>query len=950
MSFLAKLRDQQAKPEQDTRLCYVLHIEPVTRRLHLELFLSESRGGTRVYPATSYPVQRSHLERPPYFLTADDVAFIRLLVDTDPNWVGESKRKLPSVARAPLLKAIKNGTCFIMFGENKYTTVSAAEAIKTSLTWRVGMDGLQRLAWEVLPGYQLLFLSDADNAEPLVYDPVRRQVGESDHGLVPDALAVADSAPLTLAADDVAEFLVRNGTQWQELNLPLPVKVPVATVDSDVVPLLVFDSSIKNNSDTLHLVFGYQAADFGLLATTDSTQLWDGKKLYRIERNPSAENHFRQILESCLAEAGLTPSEGQGWTTDRESIWQDLLINRRDWLEENGFHIIFNKTFRYPFVSARKWSAAINESGEDGYTFSIGVEVDGQIVHLLDMLSRLRALEGFAQQKKIVLENGLILLLPKQVSELYEEIADLIAKNEVRLHRNQITRLSAIAETLPATTDWQDSLDLLKQARDICSTPLVRQNKVPGLQAELRPYQWLGVCWLQHLAARSVNGLLADDMGLGKTLQTIAHLCLEHEQGRLKQPALIVVPTSLLHNWQHELQRFAPHLSCLVLHGGDRNKHWPELKKYHVLISSYHLVVRDLEFWRAQKLSWLILDEAQVIKNRQTQVRRAVVEIPAAHRLCLSGTPVENHLGELWSIFDFLLPGCLGDYSHFREHYRKPVEEQADARRLEKLLQHIAPFMLRRTKGRIAQDLPPKTVIHQTIDMDDDQRDFYESLKKQTATDIEQQMQNADGAGTQQIILLSALTRLRQACCDPALLSAGDIQSAKRRHCIDMIRELVDEGSNLLVFSQFTRMLDLLAEDLDNHQIKYQLLTGETKNRQEKVDAFQNGEAPVFLISLKAGGVGLNLTRADTVIHFDPWWNSAAEEQASDRAHRIGQDKPVFVYKLIMEDTIEEKIVKMQERKFALGEHVNQQAELSGRQFSLKLEDLLLLWQSETQR
>lgn len=951
MSFLARLREQNTLPGQGMVLSYVLRVEPFTRLARLHLLLADAREGLVGQP-DRYTVQRRHLERPPSFLNTDDVALLQTLVNEDENWLGKSEGCFPAPGDTLLNKILQTRRCFLHYREKEYLALVPGNSSALNLGWRVELDGGQTLAWQLPEQYERVFLSADPLTAPWVVNIANRHLCPPAHNYSSSGLALASEAPASLPANQVKQFLAKNESIWRQQNLPLPQVMPAERVEVEVVPVLICETNNagKNTNDFIKLEFCYATENLCLLAIENELpRYWDGQQLCVGSINTEQQSAFHKSLGESLHALKFIETGTGIWSSADEQSWRYLLTEDRLNLENKGFHFVFGNQFRFPYVTSRDWNAMITASGENHFELSASVNAGGHIVHLLDLLARVREAERSGEQLEVALQNGQILLLPKTVSELLEEIADLVSDDSIRLHKNQLARLSNIGELLPENTRWQDQSGLLEQARHLCSSPLVQQKIIPGLRADLRPYQWLGVCWLQHLTARGVNGLLADDMGLGKTLQAIAHLCVEREQGRLQQPALIVVPTSLLHNWQQELQRFAPDLKCVVLHGSDRSEHWPHLENYQVLISSYGSVVRDLDRWRRQELSWLILDEAQAIKNRQTQVRRAVVEIPATHRLGLSGTPVENHLGELWSIFDFLLPGCLGDYAHFRYHYRKPIEERADTRRLQKLLGLIAPFMLRRTKSQIAKDLPPKTVIHQTIDMEDDQREFYQALKKQSVADIENQLAGAQGAGTQQIILLAALTRLRQACCDPALLDADNIASAKRRHCIDMIRELVDEGRSLLVFSQFTRMLDLLAENLANEGIKFQLLTGETKNRREQVEAFQNGEAPVFLISLKAGGVGLNLTRADTVIHFDPWWNSAAEEQASDRAHRIGQGKPVFVYKLIMENTIEEKIVKMQERKFALGAHVNQQAELSGRQFSLKLEDLLLLWQSETE-
>jgi len=462
------------------------------------------------------------------------------------------------------------------------------------------------------------------------------------------------------------------------------------------------------------------------------------------------------------------------------------------------------------------------------------------------------------------------------------------------------------------------------------------------VKADLRPYQWLGVCWLQHLYDCKINGLLADDMGLGKTLQTISFLSFQKEQGLMEAPALIVMPTSLLYNWEREIKQFAPQLTVQIMHGSQRHVHWDNLAKANIILSSYQLIANDINRWQECPLSWLILDEAQVIKNPRTQVSQALREMSCANKLCLSGTPMENHLGELWSIYDFLMPNCLGSKQEFRHYFQYPIEREGNTQRLQQLLNRIGPFMLRRTKDQVVKELPKKTISTQIVSLSERQHSFYDQIRDFTWSELEGKLTEGN-EGKKQILLLSAILKLRQACCDPRLLNEHEIPSAKTEHCLDMISELVEEKRSILVFSQFTSLLDILADELDKKNITYLMLTGKTRNRQDLVDRFQSGCAPVMLMSLKAGGVGLNLTRADTVIHFDPWWNSAAEQQATDRAHRIGQDKPVFVYKLITEGTIEEKISKLQERKAILSQHINDKAISSAEKFSMSLEELLTL-------
>jgi SNF2 family DNA or RNA helicase len=361
----------------------------------------------------------------------------------------------------------------------------------------------------------------------------------------------------------------------------------------------------------------------------------------------------------------------------------------------------------------------------------------------------------------------------------------------------------------------------------------------------------------------------------------------------------------------------------VVLHGAKRQQHFESLDQYDLVITSYALILKDLEIHQATDFYYLILDEAHYIKNPRTSVYQAVLKINSQHKLCLTGTPMENHLGEFWAQFNFLLPGFLSGHKQFTKLFRTPIEKHQDHERKLLLNQRIKPFVLRRTKEKIAKELPGKTTIVQMLRIEGKQAELYESVR--LAMDVRLKEIIAEkGLQRSQIEILDALLKLRQVCNHPQLLpmaSAKQIkESAKLEFLMETLPEMIDEGRRILVFSQFTSMLSLIEIELGKRQINYVKLTGATTNRQDVVDKFQNGEVPVFLISLRAGGVGLNLTAADTVIHFDPWWNPAVENQATDRAYRIGQDKPVFVYKLIIENSIEERIQQIQIDKAELAE------------------------------
>ena len=666
------------------------------------------------------------------------------------------------------------------------------------------------------------------------------------------------------------------------------------------------------------------------------------------------------LIGACLK--GFESPQDGVYGCVNSQLWQQLLIQERPTLESAGVKIVCAPEFNHYYVSPYDWRMQANTSGPKRWNMQLEFELDGERVKVLELLQQLKNVTRSANGQTLELEyrQYKIILNATLFEGLSDELKGLVNHSSDKdLPLAHLRCLKTIKELIGEGLEWSGDAALLQKSLQLHSSPVMLDASSTGVQAELRSYQWLGVCWLQHMRSLGFNALLADDMGLGKTLQTLAHLSLEYRdcikaseisrQQRVSvNPSLIVVPTSLLSNWANEIRRFCPHLKVQVVYGLQRHSVWSNLEKQQLLVTSYSLVLKDLEQWQNADLHYLVLDEAQTIKNPQSKIAKALKALTPKHKLCLSGTPVENHLGELWSLFDFLEPGFLGSQRQFQEFYRKPIEQQMDQNCFQNLLIKIEPFMLRRDKSQVAGDLPEKTVIPSLVRLDDEQMAFYESLKTSQLSDVHERLSNTENRGEQKILLLTALTRLRQACCDPKLLieqypQAEAIGSAKTQHCLEMLQELTSEGRSVLVFSQFTSMLDILADELEQKKMPYLMLTGKSKNRSDLVQSFQQGEASIFLISLKAGGVGLNLTKADTVIHFDPWWNLAAEEQASDRAHRIGQDKAVFVYKLIAESTIEEKIAKLQQSKSQLSQPVAHQAQMSGDAFALELEELIEL-------
>lgn len=469
-----------------------------------------------------------------------------------------------------------------------------------------------------------------------------------------------------------------------------------------------------------------------------------------------------------------------------------------------------------------------------------------------------------------------------------------------------------------------------------------------SLEKVLREYQKQGFLWLKTLKANGFGGILADDMGLGKTLQVIAFLLSEQQEmeetekerqepGLSRNFALIVCPASLVYNWKNEIQKFAPELHAVALTGTakERAHLLAAAKEKDILITSYDLLRRDVELYENHRFGYEILDEAQYIKNHNTKAARGVKGIRAGFKAALTGTPVENRLSELWSIFDYLMPGFLYSYSRFREEIEIPLVSNQEEEAAERLRSMIRPFVLRRLKKDVLKDLPAKMEEAVFARMEGEQDRLYAAHVQRMKLMLDSQTEEEFSA--QKIRILAELTRLRQLCCDPSLIYENyHGESAKLLMCMDLIKNAMDGGHRILIFSQFTSMLARIQEQLQKEGISYLSLTGATgkERRAELVERFQEGNIPVFCISLKAGGTGLNLTAADIVIHYDPWWNVAVQNQATDRAHRIGQKNPVTVYKLIVQGTIEENILKLQEKKNELAEQLLGQEGFEGVKFT----------------
>jgi SNF2 family DNA or RNA helicase len=833
--------------------------------------------------------------------------------------------------------------------------------------WRQQQNsGNYKLSFEIEPAAMLL-LTDP----PLYLDTVQGTLGAFNTP-TPTAgqLTKILSAPL-IPAEYADEFSFKLTVEHPDLFLPAPKKVELTDLDELApIPRLLLYGQQVDGQHYVHFMtmnFNYggwtlSAAHFENYSIVKTDQgLVRIKRAIEIERQaidyitelgfsaPPAEKHSPQDL--VLFSEARTIIESA-------SRWRDFIQNTLPELEQEGWIIEIADTFKLNFQTAQNWGAEISESENDWFEMHFNVEIDNQSYPLLPLI--MTVLESYdpenlpdmlnipqGNHNYLSVSSDKIKPILAVLFELFN--TSLLEKDgTLKLSRFNAASLADMEEKSYGLFSLTGGKELRELGQKLKNFAGIQDVTLPvNLQAKLRHYQQQGLNWLQFLREYKFAGILADDMGLGKTIQTLVHLLLEKQSGRMSLPCLIIAPTSLMSNWRREAERFTPDLTVLTLQGVERKQLFDKINDYDLVLTTYPLLHRDEETLLKHDYHYLILDEAQTIKNPNSLAAQLVRQIKTNHRLCLTGTPMENHLGELWAQFDFLMPGFLGDNATFKKSYRTPIEVYGDSEQKSRLSRRLAPFMLRRTKQEVANELPPKTEIIRSVPLYAKQAALYESIR----LTMEKKVRDAiaeKGLSRSHITILDALLKLRQICCDPRTLPLKEAQKVKESAKLDLLMEILpeqlEEGRRILIFSQFTRMIALIEDELNARKIAYSKLTGQTRKRDEAIELFKSGEVAVFLISLKAGGVGLNLTEADTVIIYDPWWNPAVESQAADRAHRIGQDKPVFVYKLITENTVEEKIIAMQDRKRALADSIYKDG---GKEESLKLsaEDLTALFE-----
>ncbi|QDV69441.1 ATP-dependent helicase HepA [Rosistilla carotiformis] len=637
----------------------------------------------------------------------------------------------------------------------------------------------------------------------------------------------------------------------------------------------------------------------------------DGQPV-QFQRDADAEV---RAAEELLGRLGQTARTFDGSIQDFEAALQ-LIAHLQD-LEADGTEVLWDKGSEKPLkvlgaVTSSNVSVGINRK-QDWFQLSGSCQLGEESVELVDLLGALQETGDASVRGDFVrigdkgwtkIEKG----LRAQLTGLRDSITQ-----DRRSLKFDATSASAVRDFLShdvqveATRAWHQCLVRLERAEKL--EPVLPSN----LNATLRDYQTDGFRWLRRLAEWGVGGILADDMGLGKTLQTLAVILDRSSEG----PTLVIAPTSVGFNWVREAERFAPDLSVHLYRETERGEFLNGVGPGTLVVCSYGLALRDAEALAGVQWSTLVLDEAQAIKNSRSKTSAAIATIPAQWKVALTGTPVENHLGELWSLFHVISPGVFGGWDQFRKRFAGPIEKDNNESRRLALRDRLQPFVLRRTKTEVLKDLPPRSDMNLYVELSDAERRMYDKVRASAIGEIDQ-IANLGDVKDQRFKILALLTRLRQIACSPRMVDESLTQrSSKLQLLLETVAELKEEGHRVLIFSQFVKHLALIREMFDQEEIRYEYLDGQTPadQRQAGVDRFQNGDATAFLISLKAGGTGLNLTAADYVIHMDPWWNPAVEDQATDRAHRIGQENPVMVYRLISEGTIEEEILKLHDAK-----------------------------------
>ena len=733
------------------------------------------------------------------------------------------------------------------------------------------------------------------------------------------------SIPQNISKSSFTDLKDADGGKFIYEDLPKLRQVMDVVVDEKISKLMLeerppinvvtmgidYDQSLKASLD-----FEYDGVRVPYSKTTSdkvpyiTVKKQDEDIIYWVKRNIKHENEAYAMLLACK----FVPMQTNNLALEKENAidFYNYYLKQAGagWRFEEKDDMSFFKLMDDPF----RLCAKIDFSDEqpDSFDISIYGQAGDEIINFDEIYDTIQSDEKYARIRSL----GFVEYPAQNIYSMMRSF------NSFDVYRNPDNRFTVKTYRAGLINELKNlGVELILSDRfktfweQMSTFSTVETLTLPqGINAEFREYQLKGFGWLWFMYKYGLNGILADDMGLGKTLQALTVLQKAKEEDG-PMPTLVIAPTTVVFNWESEIQKFAPTLSCLKLQGGERKQFFKKIPEYDVVITSYALVRRDIAKLKDINFRYIILDESQNIKNATSQTAQAVKQLNSQHKLALSGTPIENKLEELWSVFDFLMPGFLFTMADFNSRYVNPIMERQDKIVEKRLKLQIYPFILRRMKRDVAKDLPDKVENIAYCELTDEQKDFYlqvlDSTKEELFKSIEQ-----NGLEKSRLSIFSALLRMRQICCHPRLYDKNNVKnvisSGKFEKLKVMLEEIISEKHRILLFSQFVDMLDIVKAWLEKTGIKYEYLTGRTKDRQGAVERFNNDPTiPIFLISLKAGGTGLNLTGADYVIHYDPWWNPAVEDQATDRAYRIGQKKKVFVYRLITRNTVEEKIQKL---------------------------------------
>lgn len=721
--------------------------------------------------------------------------------------------------------------------------------------------------------------------------------------------ALLMSPVLEIPRDEEEGFLTHYLTPLAERMAVTGDAVTTETLDAPVERRLYLTEGDDGITATLKFGYGDAEVAYEKAPPEGAVSLRPGTRtLLRFRRDVSAEHESHDALKGY----GLKRGPEEGVLALRKATHPvDFLLRQVPRLAEAGYTVFGEEALA---------TARVNRATPT-LSFSVSSGIDwfdvGAVAHFGDLEVSLKDIRRAVRKKEqfIKLADGTIGAIPDEWLERYARLFALSEETDdgLRLGNAQVTLLDQLLSDVDGFQADEEFERRRQRLRDFSS---IKPHPLPeGLHATLRPYQKAGFDWLHFLHEYGFGGCLADDMGLGKTLEALAFLLSLKEDGLAEAPSLVVMPRSLLFNWQREATRFTPSLKILMHADKDRATDLDQMNEYDLVLTTYGVMLRDIEALRHHRFHYVVLDESQAVKNPVSKTARAARLLKPDHRLALTGTPVENSTAELWSLFAFLNPGLLGGVEQFRAEFTTPIERHRNAETADFLKKMVYPFILRRTKGQVATELPPRTERIMLTEMEPAQRKMYDQYRDYYRAQVLGLMD--EGKSNARMKVLEGLLRLRQICNDPRTVDKKyKGGSGKFETLLETLETLREEGHKALVFSQFTQMLALVKTELDRREIPYAYLDGRTKDRRTPVDTFQRDDGiPFFLISLKAGGVGLNLTAADYVVHIDPWWNPAVEMQATDRTHRIGQDKPVFIYKLIASDSVEEKILQLQERK-----------------------------------